>query len=226
MEELSDILRRLEPSLGPLSGEPRAARRRHHQPQLPRDARGRRLRDPPAGQGHRSAGHRPARPSGWQQKRPRGWASLRRWRRRSRTASSRASSSAGRCSASDLLDGRRADRARPAQLPRLADASCRRASASRTCSRTTRRSSAGAAARCRAPTPRRSSPPRGSPPRCPSPSPARVTTICSRGTSFASPDDGSLRIVDWEYAGMGDPRFDLGNLSINNGFDEATMSAC
>ncbi len=33
--------------------------------------------------------------------------------------------------------------------------------------------------------------------------------------------DGGLMIVDWEYAGMGDPRFDLGNLSINNGFDEA-----
>ena len=33
--------------------------------------------------------------------------------------------------------------------------------------------------------------------------------------------DGGLRIVDWEYAGMGDPRFDLGNLSINNDFDEA-----
>jgi thiamine kinase-like enzyme len=31
-----------------------------------------------------------------------------------------------------------------------------------------------------------------------------------------------ILIVDWEYAGMGDPRFDLGNLSINNGFDEAT----
>jgi thiamine kinase-like enzyme len=34
--------------------------------------------------------------------------------------------------------------------------------------------------------------------------------------------DGGLRLVDWEYAGMGDPRFDLGNLSINNDFDEAT----
>jgi thiamine kinase-like enzyme len=34
--------------------------------------------------------------------------------------------------------------------------------------------------------------------------------------------DGRLLIVDWEYAGMGDPRFDLGNLSINNDFDEAT----
>jgi thiamine kinase-like enzyme len=30
-------------------------------------------------------------------------------------------------------------------------------------------------------------------------------------------DDGSrIRIVDWEYAGMGDPWFDLGNLSINH----------
>jgi thiamine kinase-like enzyme len=33
--------------------------------------------------------------------------------------------------------------------------------------------------------------------------------------------DGSrVRIVDWEYAGMGDRYFDLGNLSINNGFSE------
>jgi thiamine kinase-like enzyme len=30
-------------------------------------------------------------------------------------------------------------------------------------------------------------------------------------------DDGQrIRIVDWEYAGMGDPYFDLGNLSINH----------
>ena len=28
-------------------------------------------------------------------------------------------------------------------------------------------------------------------------------------------------LVDWEYAGMGDRYFDLGNLSINNGFTEA-----
>lgn len=33
--------------------------------------------------------------------------------------------------------------------------------------------------------------------------------------------DGSrVRIVDWEYAGMGDRYFDLGNLSINNGLTE------
>jgi thiamine kinase-like enzyme len=33
-------------------------------------------------------------------------------------------------------------------------------------------------------------------------------------------DDGSrLRIVDWEYAGMGDPFFDVGNVSANHGFE-------
>jgi thiamine kinase-like enzyme len=31
-------------------------------------------------------------------------------------------------------------------------------------------------------------------------------------------DDGvRIRIVDWEYAGMGDPFFDLGNFGVNNG---------
>ena len=43
-------------------------------------------------------------------------------------------------------------------------------------------------------------------------------------------DDGDrLWIIDWEYAGMGDPRFDLGNLSVNNGFtlddDRALVAA-
>ena len=31
-------------------------------------------------------------------------------------------------------------------------------------------------------------------------------------------DDGELRIVDWEYAGMGDRFFDLANLSVNHDF--------
>jgi thiamine kinase-like enzyme len=30
--------------------------------------------------------------------------------------------------------------------------------------------------------------------------------------------DGRLRIVDWEYSGMGHRFFDLGNLAVNNGF--------
>jgi thiamine kinase-like enzyme len=33
-------------------------------------------------------------------------------------------------------------------------------------------------------------------------------------------DGTGVRIVDWEYAGMGDRYFDLGNLSVNNGFSE------
>jgi thiamine kinase-like enzyme len=32
-------------------------------------------------------------------------------------------------------------------------------------------------------------------------------------------DDERLQIVDWEYAGMGDRYFDLGNLAVNNGLD-------
>ncbi len=31
-------------------------------------------------------------------------------------------------------------------------------------------------------------------------------------------DDGEIRIVDWEYAGMGDKFFDLANLSVNHEF--------
>ena len=34
--------------------------------------------------------------------------------------------------------------------------------------------------------------------------------------------DGCILIVDWEYAGMGHPAFDLGNLSVNNDFDAST----
>jgi thiamine kinase-like enzyme len=35
-------------------------------------------------------------------------------------------------------------------------------------------------------------------------------------------DDGErLRIVDWEYAGMGDPFFDLANFAVNHGLDAA-----
>jgi thiamine kinase-like enzyme len=32
-------------------------------------------------------------------------------------------------------------------------------------------------------------------------------------------DSGGLRLVDWEYAGMNDPWFDLGNFAVNNGLD-------
>ena len=42
----------------------------------------------------------------------------------------------------------------------------------------------------------------------------RATTTCSTPTSSTTVT--RIRIVDWEYAGMGDPFFDLGNFSINH----------
>ena len=38
-------------------------------------------------------------------------------------------------------------------------------------------------------------------------------------------EDGQIRIVDWEYAGMGDRFFDLANFSINHEFDDAVNAA-
>jgi thiamine kinase-like enzyme len=46
--------------------------------------------------------------------------------------------------------------------------------------------------------------------------------------NFLRTEDG-IRIVDWEYAGMGDPYFDLGNFAVNNELDgdqEAELLAC
>ncbi len=41
------------------------------------------------------------------------------------------------------------------------------------------------------------------------------------GNLIRAREGGRILLVDWEYAGMGDPRFDLGNLSVNNGFGES-----
>jgi thiamine kinase-like enzyme len=41
------------------------------------------------------------------------------------------------------------------------------------------------------------------------------------GNLIRADDGGRILLVDWEYAGMGDARFDLGNLSVNNEFEEA-----
>jgi thiamine kinase-like enzyme len=38
-------------------------------------------------------------------------------------------------------------------------------------------------------------------------------------------DDGEIRIVDWEYAGMGDRFFDLGNLTVNQELGPAEAEA-
>jgi len=42
------------------------------------------------------------------------------------------------------------------------------------------------------------------------------------GNIILARDSGRVMLVDWEYAGMGHPSFDLGNLSVNNGFMPAT----
>ena len=42
--------------------------------------------------------------------------------------------------------------------------------------------------------------------------------------NFLRGDDG-FWLVDYEYAGMGDPFFDLGNLSVNNGLSEESQEA-
>ena len=40
------------------------------------------------------------------------------------------------------------------------------------------------------------------------------------GNIIRAREQGRMMLVDWEYAAMGDPHFDLGNLSVNNGFGE------
>jgi thiamine kinase-like enzyme len=40
------------------------------------------------------------------------------------------------------------------------------------------------------------------------------------GNIVRSREDGRIALVDWEYAGMGHPYFDLGNLAVNNDFGE------
>jgi thiamine kinase-like enzyme len=49
------------------------------------------------------------------------------------------------------------------------------------------------------------------------------------GNIICAEADAAVMIVDWEYAGMGHPLFDLGNLSVNNDFaadtDERLLTA-
>jgi thiamine kinase-like enzyme len=42
------------------------------------------------------------------------------------------------------------------------------------------------------------------------------------GNIILARDSGRVMLVDWEYAGMGHPWFDLGNLSVNNDFAPST----
>jgi thiamine kinase-like enzyme len=43
--------------------------------------------------------------------------------------------------------------------------------------------------------------------------------------NFLEDAGGRLRIIDWEYAGMGDRAFDLGNFAVNNDVDDAALLA-
>jgi thiamine kinase-like enzyme len=45
------------------------------------------------------------------------------------------------------------------------------------------------------------------------------------GNIIVACEGGRAMIVDWEYAGMGHPYFDLGNLAVNNDFDDASEEA-
>ncbi|HEX3510700.1 MAG TPA: phosphotransferase [Solirubrobacteraceae bacterium] len=45
------------------------------------------------------------------------------------------------------------------------------------------------------------------------------------GNVILASGDGRVMIVDWEYAGMGHPYFDLGNLAVNNGYEDAEEEA-
>ena len=52
--------------------------------------------------------------------------------------------------------------------------------------------------------------------------PEHVSVSCHNDLLTANfvRDGARVCIVDWEYAGMNDRYFDLGNLSVNNGFDD------
>jgi len=43
--------------------------------------------------------------------------------------------------------------------------------------------------------------------------------------NFLVDETDRIWLIDWEYAGWGDPFFDLGNLSVNNAFDDTQDSA-
>lgn len=60
-----------------------------------------------------------------------------------------------------------------------------------------------------------------------SPSAAPRSVLCHNDllpANFLASDAG-IRLIDWEYAAMGDPYFDLGNFAVNNGLGAAEEEA-
>ena len=135
---------------------PAAARRRDHQPQLPRPLRRRRLRDPGPRQGHLAARDRPRGRADRERARGRGRDRARRSRRCSttRSASSPSSSRASGMSAERAARARDARRggALAARHPRPRRAAADRASTPSGSSRPTPRPRRRAARRCPTPT--------------------------------------------------------------------------
>jgi thiamine kinase-like enzyme len=59
------------------------------------------------------------------------------------------------------------------------------------------------------------------------PDPGHQSVLCHNDllpANFLASDAG-IRLIDWEYAAMGDPYFDLGNFAVNNGLGPAEEEA-
>jgi glycine cleavage system aminomethyltransferase T len=54
------------------------------------------------------------------------------------------------------------------------------------------------------------------------PVPCHNDLLCS---NLMAPDGGGVMLVDWEYAGLGDRLFDLGNFAVNNEFEVSGLGA-
>ena len=193
-------------------GGRRAARRRHHEPQLQGRRRRRGSRPAHRRQGHRAARHR-------SRSRARGGARARHARHRPRGGALRARLPR------HALRRRRGRQSRADARPAAAPAQAARERADR---RAVRLPSASSRPTRRRPPQRGIAPPPAYDAR--SRSPRRIEA--ARGGAPLAPchndllaanfihDGARLWIVDWEYAGMGDPFFDLANFAVNNELDE------
>ena len=225
MASLADTLGPISARLGELEGEPAPLEggitNRNYRARFAGDD----VVDAAAGQGHRAAGDRPRAPSG-------------------RPSELAARAGVGpevvamlddppclvtRFVVGEPMSAERAARAGgagrgrggAAGAARLRGAAAGRRSPPSASSRPTRRGWPTAAPRSRARyewAHGRGAPDRSGAGRRPSTSRSPATTTSSPPTSSAR--RRGIRIVDWEYAGMGDRYFDLGNFAVNNELDD------
>ena len=227
MDDLRAVLAALEPELGPLEpASPRSLSRRHHEPQLP----GRASAGATTSCG--SAARTPSCSSIDRETERRGDRGRRRRRRRARRSSRwlperRVPRHRVRPGRADAAPRSCASRRRSPRSPRALRAHPRRPAAGRRVPdvharrRLRARPRASAAASRRRPTCARAR-------RCARASraalaaPEHEPVPCHNDLLTANflHDGERVRIVDWEYAGMDDRYFDLGNLSVNNGLAE------